>query len=114
MPFSAATPKAGRTAPLLDGGSGSEADFSRLGAAARDAFVLIETKELLDLDGLFKEYVDAGEIENRAFAAGVAGVVYMGSRPSSALYRHNASLRENNRHPLLVMAARTRSGRSGC
>src|SRR5262245_25763477 len=104
MPFSTATPAAGLTAPLVDAGSGSPADIERLGAAAKGAFLLVETNELLDLDGLFKEYEEAAAIEKRAFAADVAGIVYMSSRPRGLLYRHNASLNTDNRHPLLIMA----------
>ncbi len=114
MPFSTAvppmpglsaatTPQAAVTAALVDGGFGAEDDFIRLGEKARGAFALIETHELIDLDGLFKEYADAVGIEQRAFAAGVSGVVYMGSRSRNVLYRHNASLGPQNKHPLLVM-----------
>jgi hypothetical protein len=103
MPFSIATPPAGTEAPLLDGGRGTEADFARLGEAAGGALVLIETDLLQDVPGLFKEYSDAAEIEARAFAAGVEGVVYMGSRSRDVLYRHNASLSHLNRHLMLVM-----------
>jgi len=103
MPFSTGTPASGITAPLVDGGFGKEGDFQSLGETARGAFVLIETQELLDLDGLFKEYADATLIEQRAFAANVVGVVYSGSRSRNVLYRHNASLGSNNKHPLLVM-----------
>ncbi len=103
MPFSVGTSANGLTAPLVDAGFGSEDDFKRLSAKAADAFVLIETHELMDLDGLFKEYADAVGIEQRAFAAGVAGVVYTGSRSRNVLYRHNASLGPRNKHPLLVM-----------
>lgn len=103
MPFSSGTPATGFTAALIDGGFGSDDDFKRLGAAANGAIVLIETHELLDLDGLFKEYNEGALIEQRAFAAGVAGVVYTGSRPRNVLYRHNASLGPSNKHPLLVM-----------
>jgi hypothetical protein len=103
MPFSAATPPAGVTAPLVDGGRGGEADFARLGAQARGAFVLIEQDELRDIDGLFREYLEAAAIEPRAFAAGALGVVYMGSRPNDLLYRHNAALAQANTHPLVVM-----------
>jgi hypothetical protein len=103
MPFSTATPKAGLTAPLVDGGTGTRGDFDRLGDAAHDAFVLIETEELKDLGGMFKEYADAVGIEKRAFAADVAGVVYVGSRSRNVLYRHNASRQSKNRHPMLVM-----------
>jgi hypothetical protein len=103
MPFSTGTPATGIAAALIDGGFGAENDFKKLGAAAQDAFVLIETHELLDLDGLFKEYNEGTLIEQRAFAAGVAGVVYTGSRSRNVLYRHNASLGPNNKHPMLVM-----------
>jgi hypothetical protein len=103
MPFSAAIAAGAAPAPLLDAGAGSVADFARLGARARGAFALIETAPLADLEGLFREYAEAAAIEKRAFAAGVQGVVYMSSRPNTLLYRHNASLGPDNRHPLLVM-----------
>lgn len=101
MPFSA--PADGFTAPLVDGGHGGEADFARLGAAAKGAFVLVETGELVDLDGLFAEYAEAAEIERRAFAANVAGVAYMGSRPRGLLYRHNVSMGRKNTRPMLIV-----------
>jgi len=103
LPFSTATQKGGLTAPLVDAGRGSEADFTRLGAAARGAIVLVETEELQDLDGLFREYNEAAGIERRAIAAGVAGLVYMSSRPNDLLARHNASLGLKNRTPMMMM-----------
>ena len=103
MPFSIGTPKEGLTAPLVDGGHGTPEDFERLGAGARGAFVLISTEQLLDVDGLFQEYADAAAIEPRAFAAGAAGVVYMGSRPNNLLYRHLAAKGPANEHPLFIM-----------
>jgi len=111
MPFSAGTPPAGVTAQLLDGGTGEADDFTRLGERARGAFVLVETSELLDVDGLFAEYGHSAEVEARAFAAGVKGVIYMGSRPRGTLYRHNASLGEANEALLLVMS-RMEAGRA--
>lgn len=103
MPFSAGTGAAGMSAALLDGGGGSDSDFARLGARARDAFVLVEQTELRDVDGLFREYEESGKIEARAFASGVAGVVYMGSRPNNGLYRHNVNIGAHNVRPMLVM-----------
>ncbi|MFP2908634.1 M28 family metallopeptidase [Pyxidicoccus sp. 3LFB2] len=103
MPFSTATPKGGQSAPLLDMGRGTEADFKRVGAKAKGAFLLVETEELRDVDGLFREYNEATDIESRAFAAGVAGVVYMGSRPGNQLYRHNVSTGPKNTRPMMVM-----------
>ena len=103
LPFSTATPAAGLTAPLVDAGRGAKADFTALGAKAKGAFVLIETDELVDLDGLFREYNEAGHIERRAIAAGAAGLVYMSSRPGNTLARHNAALGLGNRHPMMMM-----------
>jgi hypothetical protein len=103
MPYSTPTPLEGMEAPLLDGGTGDAVDFQRLGEAARGAFVLIETVELVDVPGLFHEYSAGVEIEDRAFAAGVRGVVYMGSRPRNVLHHHLASRGAANTHPMLVM-----------
>jgi carboxypeptidase Q len=103
MPFSTSTPKGGLTAPLVSGGKGSEKDFQALGAKARGAFLLVETAELKDIDGLFREYTEGAAIEERAFAAGVAGVVYMGSRPNNLLYRHNVATGLRNTRPMFVM-----------
>ena len=103
LPFSTPTARGGLTAPLADAGHGTEADFARLGAAARGAIVLIETDELRDMEGLFREYNEAVGIERRAIAAGAAGLVYMSSRPDDLLARHNASLGLKNRHPMMMM-----------
>jgi len=103
MPFSTSTPKGGLRAPLVSGGKGSEKDFQALGAKARGAFLLVETAELKDIDGLFREYTEGAAIEERAFAAGVAGVVYMGSRPNNLLYRHNVATGLRNTRPMFVM-----------
>ncbi|HEU5170419.1 MAG TPA: M28 family peptidase [Gemmatimonadales bacterium] len=103
MPFATGTPAGGLTAPLVDAGAGREESYRALGARARGSFVLVETPELRDLDGLFREYIEHVGIERRAFEAGAAGVVYQSSRPGNVLYRHNASLAYANRHPVLAM-----------
>lgn len=103
MPYSAGTGPGGRTAPLVDAGRGSEADFQELGSGADGAFLLVDTDELRDIEGLFAEYAEAVGIEARAFEAGAAGVVYVGSRPGNALYRHNVSVGAANTRPMLVM-----------
>ena len=104
MPFSADTPEGGTTAPLVDAGTGETADFARLGDAAAGAFALVSTPILEDIPGLFEEYVAASGIEERAFAADVAGLIYMGSRPGNQLYRHNASYGIDNERPMAVMS----------
>ncbi|MDX2194041.1 MAG: M28 family peptidase [Gemmatimonadales bacterium] len=103
MPWSAKTGSSGVTAPLVDAGRGTEADLARLGTSARGAFLLVETDELRDIDGLFKEYNESVGIEARANAAGAAGVVYQGSRPGNQLYRHNVNIGLANTKPMVVM-----------
>jgi carboxypeptidase Q len=103
LPFSTATPAGGTTAPLADAGDGGEEAFRALGGKAKGAFLLVETEELRDLDGLFREYAESGRIETRAIDAGAAGVVYMSSRPDNLLARHNASRGYKNAHPMMMM-----------
>jgi hypothetical protein len=103
MPFSGATPAGGLTKPLISVGKGTEADYKAASEKVRGAFALVETELLEDLDGLFREYGEAVGIEARAEAAGAAGVVYVGSRPNSLLYRHNVSAGLKNTKPMLVM-----------
>jgi len=102
-PFSAGADQL--SAPLLDAGPGTKDDFSRLGDAARNAWVLVESPLLTDeigLNGLFAEYSDAAHSEALAFAAGAAGVVFMSSRPNNLLYRLPL-LSGKGRLPLLLM-----------
>jgi hypothetical protein len=104
LPFSAATPATGAAGPLLDGAMGDSAAFAALGDRVRGAWILIEQEELRDIDGLFREYAQSGQIEARAWRAGARGIVYMGSRPNNLLYRHNLNLGFGNREHLgLVM-----------
>jgi hypothetical protein len=102
-PFSPATPPGGVKAPLLDAAFGAPEDFARLGARARGAFLLVETHPLLDIDGLFGEYVGAAAIEQRAREAGAQGIAWMSSRPHDLLYRHNAALGPKNTLTLLTL-----------
>jgi carboxypeptidase Q len=103
MPFSTGTGAAGRRAPLVDGGRGSDDDLKRLGTGAKGAWVLIEQDELTDVPGLFKEYAEVAALEPKVMAAGALGVAYMGSRPDNLLYRHNAADWAETRYPALVV-----------
>lgn len=103
MPFSIDTPETGLKAPLVDLGYGTEADFKRVGQKVKGAFILVETKILHDVGGIFYEYTNAAAVENRAAAAGAAGVLYMSSRPTGLLYRHNASPATKNKLVMLIM-----------
>jgi len=104
MPYSAGTNEDGVTAELINIGRGTEEDFRWVGNLIQDKFILVETEELVDIDGLFREYEEAAAIEDRAYAAGVKGIVYMGSRRDILLYRHNASRGLLNTLPMVSMA----------
>lgn len=104
MPYSAGTDAEGITAELVNVGAGSSEDFVWAGPHIKDKFILVETEELSDINGLFKEYADAAAIEERAYTAGVRGIVYMGSRKDILLYRHNASRGIRNSLPMVSMA----------
>jgi carboxypeptidase Q len=103
MPFSISTPAAGVSAPLVDAGRGSEADFTALGARAHGAFLLVEQDLLADVDGLFREYNESAAIEQRARAASAAGVAYVSSRAGGLLYRHNVAIGAANTRPMVVI-----------
>lgn len=103
MPFSTAAPAPGITAPLVDAGRGTRKDFAQLGDSAAGAFLLVEMEPLLDIEGLFREYNEAFDVELRAVDANAAGVVYMSSRAEGILYRHNSSLRGDQARPMLVL-----------
>jgi carboxypeptidase Q len=107
VPFSTASNPSGTTAALIYAGYGYKEDFQQLDQAVEDAFVLVETKELTDEDGLisglFVQYSRAREIERAAFELGAAGVIYMSTRSKGLLYQHKASLGPDNVHPMLTM-----------
>lgn len=102
-PFSVTTSESGIKARVVDGGRGTAEDFARLGDSVKGSFVLLETEELEDIEGLFAEYANDAGIEDRAASLGVAGLVYQGSRPGNQLYRHNAFNGPQNRLVTLVM-----------
>jgi len=101
MPFAVAGSFEG---DLINAGTGSEEDFKKLGDKAKSRVLFVETEELKDIDGLFREYVNAAATEVRAGLAGAKGVIYMGSRPNKLLYRHNASMGLKNTLPMMIMA----------
>jgi len=87
-PFSAGTENL--SGSLLDGGTGTAADFERLGDEATGAWILVGTALLDDdigLAGLFGEYSAAATTVPLAVDAGAAGIVFMSSRTNNLLYR---------------------------
>jgi carboxypeptidase Q len=104
MPFSVGTPAQGVTAPLVSVGYGTEEELARVGSTMKGAFIFVKTDLLVDIDGLFKEYAETAALEKRVLESGVKGIVYMGSRADVMLHRHNASMGEENRMPMVSMA----------
>lgn len=109
--FSPATPKGGLEAELIDGGMGTAEDFKRLGSQVKGKYVLVETKELVDVAGLFAEYADNEKIEALAVKAEVAGLIYMSSRPRRLLFTYIASTGFENK---LTMATMGREDAQRC
>lgn len=103
-PFSTGT-DGSLSAPLVDGARGTADDFDRLAEMAHEAWVLVETAVLDDnigLAGLFAEYGSAAATAQLAIDAGVAGIVFMSSRPKNLLYRL-PMLSSKDKLPILVM-----------
>jgi carboxypeptidase Q len=90
--WAAATPPGGLAGAVLFVGEGSEADFARLGPAAKGALLLVHSKVLQDWDDLFEEYMSAPGVIRRANAAGAAAILWMSTREGTLLYRHSNTL----------------------
>jgi Zn-dependent M28 family amino/carboxypeptidase len=75
-------------AVLVDAGSGSGADFARLGSRAHGAIALVRTKPMLSFDDLFAEYLAGPEMVGAAEASGAAALLFTSTRPRDLLYRH--------------------------
>ena len=115
LPFSTGTPAAGLTLPLVDAGRGAEADFTRWAPRPAGRFVLIETEELHDIDGLFREYNEAVGDRAARVRGGRGGLVYMSPGRNDLLARHNASTGLGNDPPDDDDGAgRAPPARSGC
>jgi hypothetical protein len=85
--FSQVTSAGGLKRRLVHVGMGTEEDFRAAGDAVRDAWILVETAQVLDLGGLFGEYGQAFDVEPRALAHGASGVIYQSPRGESILHR---------------------------
>ena len=76
------------TAPVVDAGMGTKADFERLGASAKGAIVLVRSKPMQSFDDLFAEYMAAPAMMRAAVEQGAAAVLVLSTRPRELLYRH--------------------------
>ena len=76
------------TARLVDGGSGRQEDFERLGASVRGAVVLVRSAPMVSFEDLFAEYLGAPATMRAAVDSGAAAIVFLSTRPRDLLYRH--------------------------
>ncbi|MGB7435224.1 MAG: M20/M25/M40 family metallo-hydrolase [Candidatus Acidiferrum sp.] len=89
--LSPATPAGGIEAPLVYIGTGTEADFARVGASVQGAILLVHTEVSYTWDDLFREYDIPPPIIDRAVKAGAAAILWTGERERKLLYRHTNS-----------------------
>ena len=82
----------GITADVVDVGAGDDAGFSKAGAAAKGAIIVIHSNFLVTWDDLDNEYKVAPAIIERAANAGAAAIFWMSTRPSLLLYRHTTTI----------------------
>ncbi len=103
--WSPAIPEPGISQDVVDAGFGDEAGFTKAGAAAKGAIVLIHSKFLVTWDDLTNEYSIGPGIIDRAMKAGAIGVLWMSSRPNLLLYRHTLAVNgEVEKIPQAVLA----------
>jgi carboxypeptidase Q len=103
--WSPPTPEGGISADVVDAGMGDDAGFAKVGAAAKDAIVLIHSNFLVTWDNLSSEYTVGPAILDRALKAGAIAVLWMSSRPNLLLYRHTLAVNgEVEKMPQAVVA----------
>ena len=85
--YSPVTGSDGITAPLVHVGMGTAADFLAAGDTIKDAWILVDTDQVVDLNGLFGEYGQAIMVEPLAVKYGVQGIIYQSPRAEDILHR---------------------------
>lgn len=90
--------------PIVDAGTGTEADFKKAGDVA-GKILLVHTVVLKTWEDLFAEYTNAPPIIERAVKAKARAIAFMATREHDILYRHtNAGAGEIDKLPMLVVA----------
>jgi carboxypeptidase Q len=81
----------GISTKVVDVGSGDDAGFAKVGAAANGSIVLIHQNILVTWEDLLGEYQVAPQIISRAVNSGAVAIFWMATRPNLLLYRHTVS-----------------------
>ena len=103
--WSPALPGDGVSTKVVDVGSGDDAGFAKVGAAANGSIVLVHQNILVTWEDLLGEYQVAPQIISRAVKSGAVAIFWMATRPNLLLYRHNVSVTgELEKIPQAVLA----------
>ena len=89
--LSPATPVGGLEGPLMNIGTGAEADFAQAGNAVKGAILIVHTEVSYTWNDLFNEYRNPPAVINRALKAGAMAILWTGERERKLLYRHTNS-----------------------
>lgn len=85
--FAPVTGSHGIKAPLVPVDMGTADDFRAAGDAIKGAWILVNTAQVVDLNGLFGEYGQAIMVEPLAVKHGVQGIIYQSPRAEGILHR---------------------------
>jgi carboxypeptidase Q len=89
--LSPATPAGGLEGPLVNIGTGGEADFGRAGSAIKGAILMVHTEVSNTWADLNNEYLNPPPIIERALKGGALAILWTGERERKLLYRHTNS-----------------------
>ncbi len=79
------------TAPVVDAGNGTKAEFAKLGDRSRGAIALVRSSPMTSFADLFAEYQAAPEMMRSAIDGGAAAILFISTRPRELLYRHTVT-----------------------
>ncbi len=103
--LSPATPAGGLEGPLVNIGTGTDADFARVGSSVKGAILIVHTEVSYTWSDLFNEYLNPPAIIDRALKAGTLAILWTGERERKLLYRHtNTTDGKLERIPQAVVA----------
>lgn len=89
--LSPATPAGGLEGPLVNIGTGSEADFARAGGTVKGGILIVHTEVSYSWTDLNNEYLNPPPIIERALKGGALAILWTGERERKLLYRHTNS-----------------------
>ncbi len=89
--LSPATPAGGLEGPLVNIGTGSEAEFASAGSTVKSAILIVHTEISYNWNDLNNEYQIPPPVIDRAVKGGALAILWTGERERKLLYRHTNS-----------------------